>query len=188
MNIKSFKYIAILLLLLTGVTIITECSKQQKQIKEETIQYRKVEVGDVDFTVIDEYGNENKYVRQWIIDNKEEEGFYTKVFEGNTYIMYSMGEKDSYGYSVSPISLVKEEENKPIILYLTTSKPDLSIAIKETNYPYIALKIEGNIKDEFKEKVLTEESDSTKKQEKQEKQNKKDESKNKTKGDENENK
>lgn len=156
MNIKSLRCMAIALLLLAGIPMITGCSNHQKQTQPETIQYTKVEVGNVPFQLIDEYGSENKYIRQWIINNKENKGFYTKIFKGNTYLLYSMGKQDYYGYGISSVSLVKEEEHKPIILYLKTTNPDLSIARRETNYPYVALKIEGNIKDEFKEKVLAE--------------------------------
>lgn len=134
------------ILLCSGIFV--GCNNTNKQSVEQSINYMKVEVGAVPFEFVDEYGDVDKYARQWMIENKETEGLYTKIFNDNTYIMYSMGEKKDYGYGFSSVELVKLAEKKPISLNLITTKPDASISTEEINYPYIVLKVKGNIKDE----------------------------------------
>lgn len=150
MNIKSLKTIIGFVLLFCIITI-TGCNSSKK---EETINYTKVKIGDVAYELKDEYSVENKYIRQWIIENKETQGLYTKMLEDTTYVLYSMGEKTHYGYGFSGINVYKEKENEPIKLDIFTNESNIPNAKEEINYPYIVIQIKGNIKDEFKENII----------------------------------
>lgn len=150
MNIKSLKTIIISFVLLFCIFILTGCNSNKK----DEIIYTKVEIGDVDYELKDEYSIENKYVRQWIIENKETQGLYTKMLDDTTYVLYSMGEKTHYGYGFSSVSVYKEKEVSPIQLDIITNESNMINAKEEINYPYVVIQIKGNIKDEFKENII----------------------------------
>lgn len=152
MNIKSLKRIGIVSVLFFCIFIITGCSSNKNK-ENETINYTKINVGQVAHEIIDEYSIDNKYLKQWVIENKEIEGLHTKIYEGNTYVLYSMGEKPHYGYGINGLLLYKNEENSPITVDIYTIESNIPNVKKEINYPYIVIKVKGNIKDKFKEKV-----------------------------------
>ncbi|MFI3211291.1 MAG: hypothetical protein R3Y64_09640 [Peptostreptococcaceae bacterium] len=141
---------------LVGYLLINNSNNKTVEVsvqkEENVLEYRDIPMGELQYDkIFDEFDlEENKFVRQWILDNKEEKGLYVHLYEGDTYMMYSLGEIKHYGYGFTHFRFHKEEEDEiKFETFIETPTQLEEIQNGQVNIPYIVAKFKGNIKEDF---------------------------------------
>ena len=110
-----------------------------------------IQIGEIEYKLLNEtYSSEE--LEKWVEENKTENGLYTKVIDGKTYIMYTYGEQTVDGYGFKGIHLDKTEDNG-IVLSTELLEPAEDRTERSTYYPKIVLEVNQTLNETINFKV-----------------------------------
>lgn len=131
---KRNQIIALAIILIIGILFIPRLLKGRE--------------GEIKFKVVQEDEIPEK-ISEMLPKYLTEERALTCKYEDNIYVVVTRGEKNSKGYLVEIVQIVKEKYNKDVfdlIVYAKFTDPDPNeIVEQEYDYPYVVVKT--NLKD-----------------------------------------
>lgn len=80
-------------------------------------------------------------IKVWFEKNKKDRKNYNITYEGKTYVIQTLGEKNTGGYGIE-LSSIHEEESNIIIDYNDIYPKKDNLVTQIINYPYIIVEIE----------------------------------------------
>jgi len=99
----------------------------------------EIPVGEIEYKMLnDQY--DSKEVRDWVEENKDYQGLYTRVVDGKTYVMFTHGQKTVNGYGFKGIKLTKTEDNG-IVLSAELTEPASDEELRTAYSPKLVLEI-----------------------------------------------
>ncbi|MFI3211277.1 MAG: hypothetical protein R3Y64_09565 [Peptostreptococcaceae bacterium] len=109
------------------------------------IGYNKIPDGNLLFSYVE--NSKDSELNKFIESNYKKSGLHVYANDKDTYLLYSLGEKSSYGNGISNIDLVKKDNI--ITLNLVEYSASLGDIKKESNIPHKVIKLDGLFEEKF---------------------------------------
>lgn len=99
----------------------------------------EIPVGEIKYKLLNDQYNSDA-IRDWVKENEDYQGLYTRVIDGKTYVMFTYGKQTVDGYGFKGIKLTKTENNG-IVLSVELTEPINHDEIRTPYSPKLILEI-----------------------------------------------